>query len=203
MTHLDAVFQTLALDDTSTEASSKGIASAVGVIDLVALDDRHFVFLHLNLVFPSLCNGHNSRVRTLRTNRNSRSLAVYLSRLRHEFGILRNRLLTTMTLRLAPRLHLVLIPEHIIAIRHHLGQLVLEELRDKAGAETEHVDLVGFGGVFAEREGSGDAHGQVVAADVVDGGGLRPFSRCWVVGDVRFCSCWRRRGVCTWCGGGR
>ena len=133
MTHLDAVFQTLTLDDTSTEASSEGIASAVGVVDLVTLNDRHLVLLHLNLVFPWCCSGHNSRVRTLRTNRNSRSLAVHLSRLRHEFSILRNRLLATMTLRLAPGLHLILVPEHIIAIRHHLGQLVLEELRDKAG----------------------------------------------------------------------
>ena len=73
-----------------------------------------------------------------------------------------------MVLRLPPRLHLILIPKHIITVRQHLRQLVLEELRDKSSTQADHVHFVRLGGVLPEREGGGNADGEVVAADVED-----------------------------------
>ena len=77
MAHLDALFQTLALHYTGTETTRECITGAIRIIDLLALDDRHFILFHVHLL-PWLRHSYDRRIRALRADDYPRPLLVHL-----------------------------------------------------------------------------------------------------------------------------
>lgn len=174
---LYARLQRITLDDAGAEATGEGVTGAVGVVDELLLDDGDGVLLDLGFFVLAL-DGHDGGVGALGDDDDPGSLGVDLGCLGHEFGAL-GHADPTLPLRLGPGLGLVLVAEDVVGVGHEFGELVLEELGDEAGRQGEHEGLVVGGGVLGHGHGGRRAHGQVVAADVVDVGGLdhRPDAR--------------------------
>lgn len=171
MTFVDGNVERVTCDNAGGKASSESVTSSIGVVDQRRLDGSNRIFLDLG-VLAILLDGDNGGICALGNDDDSRSLGVDLGLFDHQLGRLGDADVLVSG-GLSPRLGLVLVSKDVITVRDDLGKGILEELRDEAGRQTQHVDLVGLGGVFAQRQGGGRADCQMVATDVESrGGGL-------------------------------
>lgn len=152
LTLVDRLLKGLALDNTSSEAASKGITGAVGVVDKALLDLEHGVLLDLVLAL----HRHERGLGAVGDDGHALALGVGLGQVGHELGDFL-QVLGGVALRLGPRRGLVLVADHVVPVRRAGVERLLEELRDEGRGQRQDEDLVLGCGFFAERLDCGGA----------------------------------------------
>lgn len=152
LTHVDRSSKVLALHDTGQQTASKGIASAVGIIDLLLGDgvDREF----LNGVLA--LDGNEGRLGALCDNGNSLSLAVLLGQVGEVLANVLG-LLGRQVVRFGVGSGLGLIANDVVPVRGGGVDGVLEELGDEGSRERQNKDLVILGSLLRELHNGGRA----------------------------------------------
>lgn len=163
---IDSLLQANTADQTSNEATGKGITSTSGVVDLGLLNGVNGDLLDLLAV-----DSHDGGVSSLGDDSNTLSLLVLLWQSSEVLGNLLD-VLGLQTVALSVRERLRLVTNHVIPVRCDGIKGILEELRDEWGREGEDEGLVVLSGLLGQLLDGRWAHGQVVATDKVVGGSL-------------------------------
>jgi hypothetical protein len=129
LAHVNGSLERLALDDTSDEASSKGVTGTVGVVDLVLADGVYRYLLHINGT-ALLCADGNGGIGTLSEDNGPRSLGVLLRSVCDGLGNLLD-VLGLDVVRLGECGGLSLVANEDVNVGQDLIKRVLEELGDE------------------------------------------------------------------------
>lgn len=137
LAHLDALLQRLALNNASGETTSKGITSAVGVVDQCLVDrmDREL----LDLIFA--LDSDQGRLGSLGHDGNTLSLGVLLGQVGEGLGDFL-QVLGLEAVRLGVGSSLGLVSDDIVPVGGAGVERVLEELRDERGGKRQDESLV-------------------------------------------------------------
>jgi hypothetical protein len=162
LAHINRLLQRLALNDAGAKPAGKGIARAVGVVDLIIADSMDRVLLDAGLALDS----HNGRIRALRNDCNALALLVFLRQVCQCPGnLLYIRRLQIMAF--GVRRCFGLVADDVVPIRCACIKRLLEELRDEWCGQREDQWLVPGRSLLAQLHDRRRAHGKVVAADIV------------------------------------
>ena len=181
LAQVDALVQRTAGDDTGAETAGKGVARAVGVVDLLLGDLVHRVLLDLVLAL----DGDDGGLGALRDDGHALALRVLLGQVRQCLGNLLD-VLGAQLVGVGVGLGLGLVADHVVPVGGGLVERGLEELADEGSGEGQDEGLVRGGGLLgklldgrradwtawlaiAEARGGGRSKltGEVVAANIV------------------------------------
>lgn len=130
LAHVDASFELLALDDPSNESTSKGIAGAGGVDNLILVNRMYRVALGVTIALHS----NNSRICSLGNDGNSLSLRVLLWQVGQCLGNGWN-VVSVQVMRVSICDRFGLISNNVIPVWSSLIERFLEELADERRRE--------------------------------------------------------------------
>lgn len=172
---LDRLVQALAGDESTHEATSESITSAVGVDDLIISQSSNRVPLGL----VGLVRGDgNSRQCALGKDDSTR-LGVRLGKSGNSLGDLCEVLGIRETIGSSPGLSLSLIADDNIGVGDDFVHLFTEELGDERSGKVEDEGLSSGGRLAAEFEGSGSSVGEEVTFDIEELGGIDQRCDLW------------------------
>lgn len=130
LAHVNTSVELLALDDASNEATSKGIAGAGGVDNLILVNRMYRVALGITLVL----HGDNSRISSLCDDGHSLSLSVLLWQVGECLGNGWN-VVSVQVVRVSICDRFGLISNNVIPVWSSLIERFLEELADERRRE--------------------------------------------------------------------
>ena len=141
LSHVDAGLEGLALDEASDEATSEGVAGAVGVDDAGGIDGVDGVLGDLFLAL----DGDDGGLGAVGDDGDAGPLGIGLGQVGDGAGDAPD--VRRVGQRLEPvrprvRLRLRLIADHVVPVRRRRIQRVLEELRDEGRRHVDHEGLV-------------------------------------------------------------
>lgn len=139
LAHVNRSLELLALDDTSEETTSEGVAGAVGVVDLALVDGVDGELLEGDLA-AGLGDGDDGGVGALSDDDGALARRVLLGQLGHGRRDGGN-VLRLEVVRRRPRPRLRLVANHVVPVRRRAVELLLEELGNEGGGEGEGEDL--------------------------------------------------------------
>ena len=145
LAHVDRLIQRTAGDDTGAETAGKGIARAVGVVDLLLGDHVHRVLLDLVLAL----DGDDGGLGALRDDGHTLALRVLLGKVRQRLGNLLD-VLGAQLVGVGVGLRLGLVADHVVPVGGGLVERGLEELADEGGGEGQDERLVPGGGLLGK-----------------------------------------------------
>ena len=167
LAHVDGLLDGLALDDTGSEATGKGVTGTVGVVDLGGVNGVDGVLLDLILAL----DGNDGGLGTLGDDTNALALGVLPGEVGKGLGDLLD-IGGVEAVGLGVGGSLTLVADHVVPVGSRGIKGLLEELADEGGGEGEDEGLVAAGSLLGELHDGGRADGEVVATDIVDLGVL-------------------------------
>lgn len=163
LAHVNGLLDGLALDDTGSEATSKGITGTVGIVDFGGINGVDGVLLDLILAL----DGNDGRLGALGDDGNALALGVLLGEVGKSLGDLLD-IGGVEAVGLGVGSGLALVADHIVPVGGRGIKGLLEELADEGGGEGKDEGLVAAGSLLGELHDGGRADGEVVATDIVD-----------------------------------